>query len=334
MKLKAGRSQLAAILTAAFVVSLFPVAPAVSATNQPQQADSSSRPRRGKNGEPVTKSADNQETPQAPDPEQDSKPDTTKPTSSAQPVQQQPAAAGHKGSPSAGQPARTSSPPDSGQSQQQSEAPPFDRPPIGAQGRSGRDSTDLSREASRPIPQRPAYSTDRSGEASRPTSERPSYSGERPTYSGDSRSRGDSRGQSSNRSQSSTSAGSERDRYPETSTGTDVDPEPTSRAGGRPPVLQRPADSRPRDDGSSPDERRPPVLHRSTDPEPGDGGNSNSSAGRRSSSGQQPQGAGHQQSGGEDDVIKLESTLINIPLLVSDRSGRYVPQLSKNDFAL
>jgi len=38
--------------------------------------------------------------------------------------------------------------------------------------------------------------------------------------------------------------------------------------------------------------------------------------------------------GGEDQVVKLESTLVNIPLLVSDRSGRYIPQLSKNDFVL
>jgi hypothetical protein len=33
-------------------------------------------------------------------------------------------------------------------------------------------------------------------------------------------------------------------------------------------------------------------------------------------------------------VIKLESTLVNIPLLVSDRSGRYIPQLSARDFSL
>jgi hypothetical protein len=33
-------------------------------------------------------------------------------------------------------------------------------------------------------------------------------------------------------------------------------------------------------------------------------------------------------------VVKLESTLVNIPLLVSDRAGRYIPQLSKRDFEL
>jgi VWFA-related protein len=35
-----------------------------------------------------------------------------------------------------------------------------------------------------------------------------------------------------------------------------------------------------------------------------------------------------------DDVVKLESALVNIPLLVSDRSGRYIPQLRANDFLL
>src|ERR1700674_1775257 len=112
MKFKAGRSQLAAILAAAFVISLFPVTHAVSATNQARQVDNSSRPRRGKNGEPVTsspvtKTADDQET--APEPgSRDSKPEAAKPASSAQPSQQQPGAAGDTNSRSSGQPARTS----------------------------------------------------------------------------------------------------------------------------------------------------------------------------------------------------------------------------------
>jgi hypothetical protein len=36
----------------------------------------------------------------------------------------------------------------------------------------------------------------------------------------------------------------------------------------------------------------------------------------------------------DDDVVRLESTLVSIPLLVSDRAGRYIPQLSKRDFKL
>jgi hypothetical protein len=39
-----------------------------------------------------------------------------------------------------------------------------------------------------------------------------------------------------------------------------------------------------------------------------------------------------QQSGSKDETIRLDATLVNLPLLVSDRSGRFIPQLSKNDF--
>ncbi|HKP86304.1 MAG TPA: VWA domain-containing protein, partial [Blastocatellia bacterium] len=46
------------------------------------------------------------------------------------------------------------------------------------------------------------------------------------------------------------------------------------------------------------------------------------------------QQGGTNQAPGDDQVLKLEATLVNIPLLVSDRSGRYVPQLTKNDFLL
>jgi len=307
MKFKAGRSQLAALLTAVFVLSLFPVTYADSATNQSQQADTSTRARRGKNGEPVTRSAENQETAKEPVSTEDSKsdapkPETSKPASSVQ-SQQQPAATADKSSQSAGQPTKAW-PQDAGQSQTHGEAPPFDRPPIGAQGRSGRDSTDRNREPSRPASQGPSYSRE-------------------------SAPRGDSTRQTSNWPETPPSAGTG-NRYPQTSTGGNVDPAETSRSGGRPPVLQRPADSRQRNDGGSQD-GRPPVLRRPTDPEPRDGGYSDSNAGRRPASGQ-PEGA--QQQSGEDDVIKLESTLINLPLLVSDRSGRYIPQLSARDFAL
>lgn len=83
-----------------------------------------------------------------------------------------------------------------------------------------------------------------------------------------------------------------------------IDPEPSSRSGGQPPVLRRPADGRPRD---------------------GDNG------GDRTNGSQTPRS---QPASGDDEVIKLESTLVDIPLLVSDRSGRYVPQLSARDFEL
>jgi hypothetical protein len=36
----------------------------------------------------------------------------------------------------------------------------------------------------------------------------------------------------------------------------------------------------------------------------------------------------------KDEVLRLDATLVNIPILVSDRSGRYVPRLSARDFIL
>ncbi|MFY9610908.1 MAG: VWA domain-containing protein [Blastocatellia bacterium] len=79
--------------------------------------------------------------------------------------------------------------------------------------------------------------------------------------------------------------------------------------------------------------RQRPVLRRSSDPA--------DEAGRRppQSAPSQPR-AGSNQSDqsqrqpAEDEAIRLESTLVNLPLLVSDRSGRFIPQLTKNDFLL
>src|SRR6185503_18661287 len=95
------------------------------------------------------------------------------------------------------------------------------------------------------------------------------------------------------------SARPERDRSSESSGGI-VSPERSGRSGG-PPVLRRPADARPNDE-----ERNGGVTTGKPSNQPPD----------------------------DDEVIKLESTLVNIPLLVSDRSGRYVPQLSARDFSL
>jgi hypothetical protein len=74
--------------------------------------------------------------------------------------------------------------------------------------------------------------------------------------------------------------------------------------------------------------QRRPELRRPSDP-PYD-------ANRQSQqSGSAPQRESNQpQVGGENETIRLESTLVNLPLLVSDRSGRFIPQLSKNDFLL
>jgi len=337
MKLKAVRLSLAAVLTATLSISLLPLAYADSTTGQTQQDASSSKPRRGKNGEPVAKNPDSTETSPEQGSGQDPNPENSKAATPAQSNEQQPAAAidktvqstGQPGKPSAtretaqpvktsarrdtAEPVKTNPPQDSAQSQSQSEPPPFDRPPLGSRGRSTVDSS--------------ASSRDSSPSSSRSPAQRPSYSGT------DSSTRGDSRSQPTTRSQTSTSTGVQRDRYPESSNGGNADPDRTERSTGAPPVLRRPADSRSRDDSAT-QSSRPPVLRRSTDAQ-SDEGSSSSTVGRPSSSGQQ-QGAGgqQQQPGGEGDVIKLESTLINLPILVSDRSGRYVPQLSARDFVL
>jgi len=84
------------------------------------------------------------------------------------------------------------------------------------------------------------------------------------------------------------------------------DPDSAGRNRDQRPVLRRPSD--PQDD-RAPDDRQqsdrrnnPPPTNQSTD--------------------------------GDDQVVKLESTLVNIPIVVSDRSGRYIPRLSKDDFVL
>jgi von Willebrand factor type A domain. len=82
------------------------------------------------------------------------------------------------------------------------------------------------------------------------------------------------------------------------------------RSRSAPPVLRRPSDSR--------DQSGQSTQPRAQDERQG--------TGQQSGSGQVP--------GGDDEVVKLEATLVNIPLLVSDRSGRYIPRLSKSDFTL
>jgi Ca-activated chloride channel family protein len=76
----------------------------------------------------------------------------------------------------------------------------------------------------------------------------------------------------------------------------------------------------------------PPVLHRPSDSREQSGQPPANSQDRRQNGGQQ--NGANQVPGDDEQIVKLESTLVNIPLLVSDRSGRYVPQLTKNDFLL
>jgi VWFA-related protein len=99
----------------------------------------------------------------------------------------------------------------------------------------------------------------------------------------------------------------ERNPYPDSSTG-DVEGDQPARNDRQRPVLRRPDDPEPQQDSRSGNTGRP----RSNTSEP----------------------ANTPEAKPDDEVIRLESTLVNIPLLVSDRSGRYIPRLNKNDFTL
>jgi hypothetical protein len=109
------------------------------------------------------------------------------------------------------------------------------------------------------------------------------------------------------------------------------------RAGKQQPSLRRnsdPVDSpgkstRSSSGGSqsdSGDDRQKPVLKR-----PGD--SPDDQAQNRRGTGPVDQD-GRNKGSDDDEVVRLESTLVNLPVLVSDHSGRYVPRLGKNDFLL
>lgn len=111
----------------------------------------------------------------------------------------------------------------------------------------------------------------------------------------------------------------------------------TDRRQQSPPTMRR--ERNPNPDSSTTDvdndqparnDRQRPVLRRQNDPEPqtNQGGNT----GRPQSNPSDP--ANRPEANPDDEVIRLESTLVNIPLLVSDRSGRYISRLNKNDFTL
>ncbi len=102
--------------------------------------------------------------------------------------------------------------------------------------------------------------------------------------------------------------------------GTDID-NPNAARTNQPPVMRRPTDSR--SGNPEPQPRTKPVLRRPGDPDPAtDPRPAEDERPRRQSGGQ----------AGDDEIIRLDSTLVNIPVLVSDRSGRYVPRLRANDF--
>ena len=302
MKFEAVRASLAAVLTVALLIVLIPPTRADSGSTNTQ--DTTQRVRRGKNGQPATNS-DGQASTSNQTSDQNSSAESSKAVSADQSNVQQPVKSTEKATKSATQKDPLQGP---AESRRERNAPSFDRPPLGARG------------------QQPAARRDTNTDTPSQTNS------QRPTYS-----RSDTTRQSDSRQypRRSTSAQTDQAGSTDPSTAASVDPPRSERAGGAPPVLRRPADSR--SDGPS-QSSRPPVLRRPSDSQSSDGSASpDVKVGKPYPSGeqqgQQERGAEHQQNG-EDDVLKLESTLVSIPLLVSDRSGRYIPQLSKSDFLL
>ena len=266
MKLKVVRVSLSAVLTAFLLISLLPWTRAAFGAQRQESAYSNAR--RGKNSQSTLSLSGGATT--------NSNSVRIEPSALTASGVLQPSALTEDVSVSY----QASASQDSGQTQQEREAPPFDRPPLGSQRPPRRNSSD-----------RPAGSS------------QDSSTNQSNTGAG---SQDDSRSAGGHRTQSSPSSQSSRGSYPDTTT--DPQSDRSGRYGGQPPVLHRQSDSRPaNDDGTAPIE----------------GGRQ---SGSQKGSGSQP--------GGEDEVVKLESTLVSIPLLVSDRSGRYVPQLRAGDFAL
>jgi Ca-activated chloride channel family protein len=308
MSLRAVRASLAAVLTTALLITLFPPTRADSGPTQSQ--NQSAQVRRGKNGEPV-KAADSQDSTSDQDSSQSSKQDTSsesaKAASTDQKTEQQ--RANSKATPAQPKTQSTLDPlRGSGEPRHERDAPAFDRPPLRAGQRAGTGRDVNSESQPRTDSQRPSYSRND------PVRQRDSR--QYPQYPQD-RGRSPSGASDSGGATDSSTTGS-------------VDPVRPDRSGGAPPVLRRPADSR--NDGPS-QSSRPPVLRRPSDSQPSDESSPDVKVGKPYPSNQQGSG-GQQQQNGEDDVVKLESTLVSLPLLVSDRSGRYIPQLSANDFLL
>lgn len=299
MKFEAVRAALAAVLTVALLIVLIPPTRADSGSTNTQDDHGV---RRGKNGQSATNPG-TQESTHNQTSNQNNDPESSKPVTNDQSTDQTPVRTSATVAKSSRQDDPLQGPVES---RRERTAPAFDRPPLGARG------------------QQPASSRDANNGSSQTNS--------RPTYS-----RSDTTRQSDSRQYPRRSTSTQTDQVGSTdsSNSGSVDPPRSDRSGGAPPVLRRPADSR--NDGPS-QSSRPPVLRRPSDTQSSDQSTSSDvKTGRPYPSGQgsgQQERGGQQQESGEDEVVKLESTLVSIPLLVSDRSGRYIPQLNKSDFLL
>jgi Ca-activated chloride channel homolog len=260
---------LAAVLIATFIATLWPLGSGGAIAGQSQDS-ASSRPRRGKNGGPASRSAPVQPVQPVRDEDKDSTQETrpAPPQTSSQGRQQEPERNQQHNQPqSSARPAHQ-------------EPPPFDRPVnSGARPQSDQSST------ADPSFDRTAPDTRATRRVDPPARSRPAEQQYPP-------------------------AGRDANNYPNAPARRDADgDQPDDRSRGQRPVLRRPSDSVPQSERNSP---RP------------SGADSDRTADTTGQADDSP----------DDEVIRLESTLVNIPLLVSDRSGRYISQLSKRDFQL
>jgi Ca-activated chloride channel homolog len=319
-------------LIAAFIFSSFPAGFA-DAGNSSQQNSKTSGTRRGKNGSSVNTNRSNPSVSQT-----DNSPATQTETQKAAEQKTPAASQNQSAAPADEKTGSDERPPQDNKipttfeeaqpkPQARREPLPFDRPPSGAQpsgNSANRQTPDFDRPASTSA-QRSTRDNSPSPQSSTASqTQRPGVTTQQPPP-----------GNSSPRSTTPTmqsqrypSSGSDSQRYPSTNSQTtpgDNDPEPATRT--TPPVLKR--DREARNEGSNTGDSRgaPPVLRRSGDntqaPSPSNPRNST-----QSGSSQPPQ------DDSQDETIKLDATLVNIPILVSDRSNRYIAQLHKNDFML
>ena len=299
MKFKAVRASLAAALTAIFLIPALPSASVVYAGEA--QSASSSKPRRSRNGDPLAKWEQNQEKAAEQVMSQTSSQEDSKASSTQSSSLQAQFADANLSAILEG----------SLQQRFAEEQPANDNSPPDSSTAQQSDSSQQQREP--PPFDRPPINT-RKQPANPPARSQPSDPRKQPNDSNTS-------GDSGYTRPPSNSGGTQRDRSSDSSGGVS-DPGRNDRNSGPPPVLRRPTDSRTSNDPNQ--DPGPPVLRRPSDPQSRDDGRSQTGTGSK---------PGQQQSGDEE-VIKLESTLVNLPILVSDRAGRYVPQLTAKDFLL
>ena len=132
-------------------------------------------------------------------------------------------------------------------------------------------------------------------------------------------------GRSTTGSSTSGSSTSREDQGPGRIPDQDANDAPRGRADRSPPVLHRPQDSRRQSDDDI--ASGPPVLRRGSERTSDDPRSGFPNTNERTGTSSTPES-------GEDEPIRLEASLVNIPVVVSDRAGRFIPRLTARDFNL